>query len=136
METLRIIQHMCFCGKHFLTFKLLFDLLLNDWNVIFEFQTVTFQSTLFSTTFFQFSSQFIDPCVAEALVPFYRQLLPIFNLFRDCNPMLFDRIDYNRAEWVGDVIDETLSVLEANGGPDAFINIKYCIPTYESCVNN
>ncbi|KAL7025089.1 hypothetical protein ACKWTF_013333 [Chironomus riparius] len=68
-----------------------------------------------------------DPCVAEALVPFYRQLLPTFNLFRDFNSKLSGGIDYDRSGRVGDVIDETLSVLEAYGGPDAFINIKYAI---------
>ncbi|PFH34046.1 hypothetical protein BESB_071980 [Besnoitia besnoiti] len=30
--------------------------------------------------------------------------------------------------------EETLHIFEINGGPDAFINIKYMIPTYESCV--
>ena len=31
---------------------------------------------------------------------------------------------------------ETLELLEMHGGEDAFINIKYMIPTYESCVLN
>lgn len=30
-------------------------------------------------------------------------------------------------------IMETLEVLEKNGGSNAFINIKYMVPTYESC---
>ena len=34
----------------------------------------------------------------------------------------------------GDLIHETLELLEMHGGEDAFINIKYLIPTYESCV--
>jgi hypothetical protein len=29
---------------------------------------------------------------------------------------------------------ETLEKLEITGGEDAFINIKYMVPTYESCV--
>ena len=29
---------------------------------------------------------------------------------------------------------ETLELLEKRGGPDAFINIKYMIPTFESCI--
>ena len=47
-----------------------------------------------------------------------------------------DGIDYHQRfhENVGDLIQETLEVLEKRGGPDAFINIKYMIPTYESCV--
>ena len=33
-------------------------------------------------------------------------------------------------------IVETLEMFEIHGGEDAFINIKYMIPTYESCVLN
>lgn len=33
---------------------------------------------------------------------------------------------------LGDLIDETLQVFERHGGEDAFINIKYMVPTYES----
>eukprot|EP00961_Rhodomonas_salina_P156658 2109455-Rhodomonas_salina.1 len=35
---------------------------------------------------------------------------------------------------VGELIHETLEMLEMYGGPDAYINIKYMIPTYESCM--
>ncbi len=35
---------------------------------------------------------------------------------------------------LGDLIQQTLEMLEQSGGSDAFINIKYMIPTYESCV--
>ena len=47
-----------------------------------------------------------------------------------------DGIDYHQRfhENVGDLIQETLEILERRGGPDAFINIKYMIPTYESCI--
>jgi hypothetical protein len=47
-----------------------------------------------------------------------------------------DGIDYHQRfdENVGDLIEETLQLLERRGGADAFINIKYMIPTYESCV--
>jgi hypothetical protein len=65
-----------------------------------------------------------DPCVGQALVPYYRQLLPIFHLFRQKNTPL------------GAAIDATLEKLETHGGPDAFINIKYMVPTYESCICN
>lgn len=41
-----------------------------------------------------------------------------------------------RHENVADLIEETLQILERYGGPDAFINIKYMVPTYESCVLN
>ncbi len=49
---------------------------------------------------------------------------------------LGDQIDYGQRKKinVGDLIMETLELLEQEGGEDAFINIKYMIPTYESCV--
>lgn len=37
---------------------------------------------------------------------------------------------------LADIINETLTELEKYGGEDAFINIKYLIPTYESCMQN
>ena len=37
---------------------------------------------------------------------------------------------------LGDLVQETLELLEAHGGEDAFINIKYMVPTYESFVLN
>ncbi|XP_075974427.1 parkin coregulated gene protein homolog [Anticarsia gemmatalis] len=76
--------------------------------------------------------------VGEALVPYYRQILPTLNLFKDKNCNLGEGIDHTttRGENVADLIEETLQILERYGGPDAFINIKYMIPTYESCVLN
>ena len=49
-----------------------------------------------------------------------------------------DKIEYNQRKRLnlGDLISETLELLEQTGGEDAFINIKYMIPTYESCVLN
>ncbi|XP_077611281.1 parkin coregulated gene protein isoform X4 [Crocuta crocuta] len=49
-----------------------------------------------------------------------------------------DGIDYGqqKRENIGDLIQETLEVLERRGGGDAFINIKYMVPTYESCLLN
>lgn len=96
--------------------------------------------------------------VGPALVPFYRQLLPMFNAFKVKNRKfkiqriyrkIFDiygiftvncgdEIDYAQKNNLnlGDLIDETLQVLELHGGEDAFINIKYMVPTYESCYLN
>ncbi|KPJ10262.1 Parkin coregulated gene protein-like [Papilio machaon] len=76
--------------------------------------------------------------VGEALVPYYRQILPILSLFKDKNNNMGAGIDSStsRGENVGDLIEETLQCLERYGGPDAFINIKYMIPTYESCMQN
>lgn len=49
-----------------------------------------------------------------------------------------DKIDYSqqKRENLGDLIQETLEAFERQGGEDAFINIKYMIPTYESVVLN
>jgi len=74
--------------------------------------------------------------IGEALVPYYRQILPVFNLLKHKNVNLGDGIDYShqKRKNVGDLIDETLELFEQHGGDDAFINIKYMIPTYESKV--
>lgn len=72
--------------------------------------------------------------IGEALVPYYRQILPVFNLFHDHNTSTGDKIDYGQSKGnnLGDLIDQTLELFELHGGEDAFINIKYMIPTYES----
>jgi hypothetical protein len=74
--------------------------------------------------------------VGEALVPYYRQLLPVFNIFKHMTPNLEDKIDYGQRKRgnIGELVDETLEIFETHGGEDAFINIKYMIPTYESCM--
>ncbi|KDO32599.1 hypothetical protein SPRG_03072 [Saprolegnia parasitica CBS 223.65] len=76
------------------------------------------------------------PYAGEALVPYYRQLLTIFNLFITKRVNCGDAIDYGqqRNDNLGDLITETLYIMERHGGEDAFVNIKYMIPTYESCV--
>jgi len=76
--------------------------------------------------------------IGEALVPYYRQILPIFNLCKGKNANLGDKIDYGQRKKsnLGELIQETLELFEQTGGEDAFINIKYMIPTYESCVLN
>jgi len=78
------------------------------------------------------------PMIGEALVPYYRQLLPVFNIFKGKNENIGDLMEYGQRKRtnIGDLISETLEVLETNGGEDAFINIKYMIPTYESCVSH
>ena len=76
--------------------------------------------------------------VGEALVPYYRQILPILNIFKSKNLNSGDGIDYSqqRRENVGDLVQETLEAFEQYGGDDAYINIKYMVPTYESCLLN
>jgi len=72
--------------------------------------------------------------VGEALVPYYRQILPVFNLFRNMNNNSGDSIEYSQRKRlnIGDLIEETLQLLETHGGDDAFINIKYLVPVYTS----
>uniref|UniRef100_A0A3Q4IAW7 PARK2 co-regulated n=1 Tax=Neolamprologus brichardi TaxID=32507 RepID=A0A3Q4IAW7_NEOBR len=76
--------------------------------------------------------------VGEALVPYFRQILTVFNLFKNKRKNLGDGIDYDqlKKEDIGKLINETLQIFERYGGPDAYINIKYMIPTYQSCLTN
>merc|ERR1719502_25661 len=75
--------------------------------------------------------------IGEALVPYYRQILPVFNIFRSRNNNLGDQMEYSQRKRLnlGDLIQETLNIFEQYGGEDAFINIKYMIPVYERCAN-
>jgi hypothetical protein len=74
--------------------------------------------------------------IGEALVPYYRQILPVFNIYKQKNRNLGDAMDYSQRKRlnIGDLISETLELFEATGGEDAFINIKYMVPTYESAL--
>ena len=64
----------------------------------------------------------------------HAQLLPILNLYMARNKNLGDAIDYAQREatCLGELVAAALALLERTGGPDAFINIKYMVPTYES----
>ncbi|GBG28704.1 Parkin coregulated protein-like [Hondaea fermentalgiana] len=75
--------------------------------------------------------------IGRALVPYYRQILPVFNIFKNKNINIGDAIDYSQKknDNLGDLISSTLELFETYGGPDAYINIRYLIPTYESCMN-
>lgn len=74
--------------------------------------------------------------IGQALVPYYRQILPVLNIFINNNDNIADSIDYGQRKRMnlGDLITETLEQLELHGGEDAFINIKYLVPTYQSVV--
>merc|ERR1711865_280312 len=75
--------------------------------------------------------------IGEALVPYYRQILPVFNIFKSKRLNQGDSMDYaqRKRQNLGDLIDETLEIFEIHGGEYAFINIKYMIPVYESCIS-
>lgn len=56
---------------------------------------------------------------------------------RNVNVNIGDKIDFRREPGhVGDKVEQTLNMMELCGGVDAFINIKYMVPTYESYVMN
>ncbi|KAK4010186.1 hypothetical protein OUZ56_019338 [Daphnia magna] len=83
--------------------------------------------------------QLIATCSKEsgrAFLPYYKSLLPILNLFKSINLNQGDGIDYSQQKNsnLGDLIQETLEMLEKSGGSAAFVLIKNMIPTYESCV--
>ena len=52
--------------------------------------------------------------IGEALVPYYRQILPVFNLFKARNRNTGDEIDYSQRKRnnLGDLIEETLQVCD------------------------
>ncbi len=56
--------------------------------------------------------------IGEALVPYYRQILPVFNMFKNKRLNLGDKIDYSQRknENLSDLIQETLEILEKHGG--------------------
>ena len=72
--------------------------------------------------------------IGQALVPYYRQVLPVLNIFISHNANIGDHIAYGQRHEtnLGDLIREVLELMETYGGEDAFINIKYLVPTYES----
>ena len=61
-----------------------------------------------------------------------------FELLFHWTANLGDGIDYGQQKNtnLGDLIEQTLALFEVHGGDDAFINIKYMVPTYESHVLN
>ena len=71
----------------------------------------------------------------SALLVLHICALPVRDdLPRPVSDNIGDHIDYaqKNKESLGDLIMETLEALEAHGGQDAFINIKYLVPTYQS----
>lgn len=86
-----------------------------------------------------------DGALGVALVPYFNQILPIINIIkeryqekifqskRQCN--IIDDYGRNIPSEVVRLVDKTLTVLEQFGGQDAFINIKFSIPTYEQQVD-
>ncbi|UJR24928.1 hypothetical protein I4U23_006292 [Adineta vaga] len=86
-----------------------------------------------------------DGALGIILVSNFNQLLPIINIIKERNQSkyrrkqtechLIDDFERNTEIDLVRLIDETLLVLEEFGGQDAFINIKYSIPTYEQQID-
>ncbi|KAG7517668.1 parkin coregulated protein [Solea senegalensis] len=74
--------------------------------------------------------------VGKALVPYFKNILPMFNYYKNKNICIGDAIDYSqrKGQNIGDLVQETLEKMERYGGEDAFINIKHVVPTYQSCM--
>jgi hypothetical protein len=74
--------------------------------------------------------------IGRTLVPFYRQLLPIMAIFSNKSKNIGDAIDYaqRKGEDLGELIGDTLQLLERHGGEEALVNIQYLVPTYQSCM--
>lgn len=74
--------------------------------------------------------------IGQALVPYYRQILPVINIFitETNGSHVGDAIDYGQQKntCLSDLCMECLESFELTGGDDAFINIKYLVPTYQS----
>lgn len=69
------------------------------------------------------------PTIGEILVPYFRQLLPIMNLFKNKNVNLGDKIDFTQRKNnnIGDLIQETLEIFESFGGEVNKINCHKCL---------
>jgi len=72
--------------------------------------------------------------IGQALVPYYRQILPVINIFVSGTESLGDSIDYGQQKNgnLPELCMQCLEEFELTGGSDAFINIKYLVPTYQS----
>lgn len=68
------------------------------------------------------------------MVPFYRQLLPPFR--HSNQSKISTDISQTSKDKYWNKVDRILNVLEQTGGPTAYINIKYILPHYQSCLQH
>ncbi len=80
-----------------------------------------------------------NPQVGQALVPYFKMVLGVVNLYAAQRRSLGDAMDYEQgkdiAENLGAAALETLETLERCGGHAAFAAIKSMVPTYQSCLD-
>ena len=69
-----------------------------------------------------------DELIGQALVPYYRQILPVFRLFYNKNANLGDKIEYSQRKNnnLGDLIEQSLELMEKTGG-EVFFYYYFCI---------
>jgi DNA-directed RNA polymerase III subunit RPC1 len=74
------------------------------------------------------------PKIANALVPYFRQILPVLNIFAQRYMSKKMGIDDEKrgVRKVEDLIQELLNTLELYGGENAYLNIRYVVPSYTS----
>ena len=72
----------------------------------------------------------------QALVPYYRQILPSLNLFKNKTRSTMDKVSGNTRfnEDMAELINDTLDLLDQTGGENAYVHIKYMVPTYQRAV--
>ncbi|KAI1727921.1 parkin co-regulated protein domain-containing protein [Ditylenchus destructor] len=68
--------------------------------------------------------------IGVLLVPFYRMLLPPLRIGKSTR--VSTDITTSDRDKLHNAIDKTLIILEQTGGPNAYINIKYLLPEYQS----
>ncbi|CAD6192543.1 unnamed protein product [Caenorhabditis auriculariae] len=85
--------------------------------------------------------------VGPALVPYYRQLLPPLSKSSRMARVFFSetirqarndrshKSQNEKARQLEELVQATLNDLERTGGPSATINLKYMMPSYESCLH-
>jgi len=80
------------------------------------------------------SSPVSEPKIAKALVPYFRQILPVLNIFAQRYMSKKMGIDDEKrgVRKVEDLIQELLNALELYGGENAYLNIRYVVPSYTS----
>jgi hypothetical protein len=76
--------------------------------------------------------------IGEVLMPYSKQFLAPIATFMDLNKNLGDSIDYaqRKNDDIGENVRKTLELLEEKGGRDAYKQIKFSIPLYESVLNS
>ena len=66
--------------------------------------------------------------VGEALAPYFRHLLPVFNLFKSNQSFSSSQGDYSTN--LGELMDETLHLFAETCGPDAGKEINRIVPLF------